>query len=114
MGQWAGIQMREMQWQETDALQLLHGYFGNQLGLTSVWDTLQPWNSLYKKLSAENIDRYKYHLNSNDLISQYISASKEALFDDTRHPFTWQDFTRKVYRETGRMITRQTGVFEEP
>ena len=114
MGQWAGVQLREMQWQEADALQLLHGYFGNQLGLESFSkDTLQPWNSLYNKISAENIERYKYHLTSNNLISQYVRASKEALFDETRYPITWEDFRRIVYRETGRMINEKP-VFEEP
>lgn len=114
MGQWAGVQLREMQWQEADAIQLLHGYFGNQLGLESFReDTLQAWNSLYKKVSAENIDRYKYHLTSNNTISQYVRASKEALFDETRHPITWDDVKRIVYRETGRMINEKP-VFEEP
>lgn len=114
MSQWAGIRLREMQWSEADALQLLHGYFGDQLGLESVKeDTIQPWNSLYKKLSAENINRYKYHLSNNNLTTRYIAASKEALFDDTEYPFTWQDFTREVYRKTGRMISEKP-VFADP
>jgi len=114
MGQWAGVLLREMQWQEADAIQLLHGYLGNQLGLESFReDTLQPWNSLYNKISAENIDRYKYHLASNNLIGQYVRASKEALFDETRYPIIWEDFKRTVYRETGRMINDKP-VFEEP
>jgi len=114
MSQWAGVQLREMKWSESDALQLLQGYFGVQLGLTSTnLDTLQPWNSLYKKLSADNMARYIYHLNSSNLVRQYISASKEALFDDTSYPFTWQDFTRKMYRVTGHMVTEKP-VFEAP
>jgi len=114
MSQWAGIQLREMQWSDADALQLLQGYFGNQLGLTSVsLDTLQPWNSLYKKISADNINRYKNHFEENSPISRYVTASKEALFDDTQYPFTWQDFTRKVYRVTGRMVTEKP-IFETP
>jgi hypothetical protein len=76
-------------------------------------DTLQSWNSLYKKVSAENIDRYKYYLSGNDQIGQLITASKEQLFDDSRYPITWQDFTRKVYRVTGRLITEKP-VFVEP
>lgn len=114
MGQWAGVLMREMQWQNASAIQLMHGYFGNQLGLESLRnDTLQPWNSLYKKISAENIERYKYHLSDNNVLTQYLSASKEILFEESRYPFTWQDFARKVYRVTGRMITDKPQ-FEEP
>lgn len=114
MGQWAGIQLREMQWSDANALQLLHGYFGIQLGLTSVnLDTLQPWNSLYKKLSADNLDRYKYQFENSSSTGGYLTASKEALFDDPQYPFTWQDFTRKVYRVTGRMLTEKP-VFETP
>ena len=114
MGQWAGVIMREMQLQDASAIQLMQGYFGSQLGLNSVTrDTLQPWNSLYKKVSAENIDRYKYFMSVNNLISRYVTASKEELFDESRYPITWQDFTRKVYRVTGRMISDKP-VFEEP
>ena len=113
MGQWAGIQLREMQWGDADALQLLQGYFGNQLGLSTVrQDTLLNWDSLYKKISVDNIDRYRYHINNNDLISQYLTASKEALFDESQYPMTWQDFTRVVYRETGRLIAEKPEFIE--
>lgn len=114
MGQWAGVQMREMQWIDADALQLYHGYFSEQLGLQSMKrDTLLGWNSLYKQLSTDNIDRYRYHLDNNEHINLYLSASKEALFDDFRYPITWQDFTRQVYRVTGRLITDRPK-FSEP
>lgn len=114
MGQWAGVLLREMQWEDSEALQLFHGYFGNQLGLESQQqDTLLEWNSLYKKISADNIDRYRYNLNNNQEISSYLSASKEALFDEFRYPTTWQDFTRQLYRVTGRLITDRPE-FSEP
>jgi len=113
MGQWAGIQLREMQWSDGDALQLLHGYFGNQLGLSSLrQDTLLNWDSLYKKLSVDNIDRYRYHLNNNDRISQYLTASKESLFEESQYPMTWEDLTRQVYRVTGHSITERPEFIE--
>ncbi|WP_340106533.1 hypothetical protein [Rhodohalobacter sp. 8-1] len=114
MGQWAGVQLREMQWSDADALQLYHGYFGNQLGLESLQrDTLLAWNSLYKQLSADNIDRYRYHLNDNQQINRFLTASKENVFGDTQYPSTWQDFTRQVYRVTGRLLTSRPE-FSEP
>lgn len=106
MSQWAGVQLREMQWSDSDALQLMQGYFSDQLNLSgSVRDSLLPWNSLYKKVSAENIDRYQYYLSDNDQMARYLSASKESLFDEARFPLTWQDFSRVIYRETGRTIS---------
>lgn len=114
LSQWAGVQLREMQWSDSDALQLMQGYFSDQLNLSgSVQDSLLPWNSLYKKVSAENIDRYRYHLSENDQMARFLSASKESLFDETRFPLTWQDFSRVVYRETGRTIS-DNPEFQEP
>lgn len=113
-GQWAGVQLREMQWSDSDAMQLLQGYFGNQLELKSLeQDTLLAWDSLYKKISADNIDRYRYYLNNNDYIRQYVSSSKESLFEEAQYPITWGDFTRIIYRETGRMPAEKPE-FSEP
>lgn len=106
MGQWAGVQLREMQWSDGTALQLYHGYFGNQIGIESQSrDSLLAWNSLYKQISADNIDRYRYHLDNNAQISSYLTASKEALYDEFQYPTTWEDLTKQMYRVTGRLIT---------
>ena len=114
MGQWAGVQLREMEWSDADALLLAQGYFGNQLGISSVsGDTLQPWDALYKKISLHNIDRYKYHLTSHNEIRNYLSSAKERLFEESDYPLTWQDFSRTLYRETGRLLPSKPE-FREP
>lgn len=114
MGQWAGVQMREMQWKDSEPLQLMHGWFAQQIGLQSVQrDYIQDWNTLYKTISLENIDRYKYFLENNRRYTNLLFASKEAIFKQVNHPIAWQDFVRIIYRNTGQLLQSKPD-FPEP
>jgi len=49
-GQWAGVMLREMQWSGPEALQLLMGYFANELDIDPIeMESMQDWDSLTRQ-----------------------------------------------------------------
>ncbi|CAN5116768.1 hypothetical protein BH23BAC3_BH23BAC3_09710 [soil metagenome] len=109
MGQWAGVMLREMQWSQPEALQLLMGYFANELDLEAVErESMQDWDSLYKATSLDNINRFSHYLQNDEHMEMIMNESLTTLFDQRDYPVSWNDFSRVVYRTTGQPL------FEKP
>jgi len=112
-GQWAGVLLREMQWSEPEALQLLMGYFAQELDFQSVErESMQEWDSLYKATSLDNVDRFRYYVEGDEHFKNILLQSLSNLFDQRDYPVTWEDFSRVVYRSTGQPL-REKPHFEE-
>ncbi|MFO7845771.1 MAG: HEAT repeat domain-containing protein [Balneolaceae bacterium] len=113
-GQWAGVLLREMEWENSEPLQLMHGYFASQTDLQNIeQDTLHPEASLYSALSAGHINRYRTFVENKPDIERTLSAAKEAFFEQGQYPLTWQDYAVIVYRQTG-LFPSEKPEFTEP
>lgn len=101
-GQWAGVMLREMEWSEPEAIQLLMGYAASELDLESIHkDSMQQWDTLYKGISSDNLDRFRYTLEADQKLSRIFSESLPVLFDEAEYPLGWSDLSRILYRTTG-------------
>ena len=101
-GQWAGVMLREMEWSEPEAIQLLMGYAAGELELDSIArDSMQEWDSLYKGISSDNLHRFRYKLDTDQKLSRVLSESLPSLFEEADYPLGWTDLSRIIYRTTG-------------
>ncbi|REL24109.1 hypothetical protein DYD21_20075 [Rhodohalobacter sp. SW132] len=113
-GQWAGVMVREMEWKDPEALQLLMGFFAEKLDLNlpaTVFDT--DLEEQYDALRPGAVHTYRHFLRENPSVKEWIEVSLSSIFDEREYPLTWNDFTRMIYRESGQYLTDKP-VFEAP
>ena len=102
-GQWAGVMVREMEWNDPYAVQFLQGNFANELDITepAERDSLQQWDDLYSAVSMENIERFRALADENQQIVSLLPDIFSSMFNVREHPVGWQDLARMIYRESG-------------
>ncbi|MEX0662284.1 MAG: HEAT repeat domain-containing protein [Balneolaceae bacterium] len=116
MNQWAGVLLRDEQWNEPDAIQILNGYFAYELGLNlpggSTWPQTDG-GSFYDEFRFENVDSWNYYLQNNSALNDVIEFSIESLFDSDKKVYDWKGFSEFLYEETGQPFTERPQ-FEKP
>lgn len=101
-GQWAGGRLREMEWSEPEAIQLLMGFAASVLELESIdRNSMQEWDSHYMGISTDNIDRFRYTLETDQRLGRTLSESLSGIFEEAKFPLSWSDLSRIIYRTTG-------------
>lgn len=101
-GQWAGVMLREMEWSEPEAIQLLMGFAASVLELESIdRNSMQEWDSHYMGISTDNIDRFRYTLETDQRLGRTLSESLSGIFEEAKFPLSWSDLSRIIYRTTG-------------
>lgn len=116
MNQWAGVILREEQWSEPDAIQILNGFFAHQLELDlktgSTWPETDG-DSFYEAFMIENLDSWTYYLQNNPALSDVLRFSIDSLFDGNKHLYDWKSFSEILYETTGQPFTDRPD-FEKP
>lgn len=108
MNQWAGIILREEQWSEPDAIQILNGFFAHHLGMNVQTEQMWPetdGESFYEAFLIENLESWAYYLQNNSTLHDVLNFSVESLFDANKKVYDWKDFSGFLYETTGQPFT---------
>lgn len=101
--QWAGIQLREEQWSESDFITLLQGWFLQNSYTNSDSSDLKK-ESVYPDFSPAVQNNRKDFLNSEgqELLREVIELTAPRLFRDSRRVMNHHEFAQELYYESGR------------
>lgn len=101
--QWAGVYLREYQWANPEVSLFLQATIINELFKREIevfGENLEPYN----KLADIELNKWLQFLKSpqSEELHQNFSVIKEQLFKDGMEILDWEQFSLKLYRETGR------------
>jgi hypothetical protein len=110
--QWLGIQLREEQWQDANAILLLQSWLHNQSEeLSEIYQepTRRPefmYEGIYNMFSAENrLGWYTYFQQSeSDIFSRVLPRVVPNLMSEIREVINWYDFASHLYQYSGRNL----------
>tara|TARA_R100001143_G_C3361331_1_gene136751 strand:+ start:49338 stop:51674 length:2337 start_codon:yes stop_codon:yes gene_type:complete len=101
--QWAGIYLREYQWDNPDAILFLQAAIMNDLFEFEKMNE-NPDLEPYHKLSDDELFRWVQFMKSaeSEALKNDFSLIKESLFNDGMKAFDWDQLSLKLYNESGR------------
>lgn len=101
--QWAGVYLREHQWDDPDAVLFLQAYLMDHL-FNSDFSHTEAVSGPYDKLSDNELFKWAQFIKSNQSagLKRDFSLIRERLFSRGNMTLDWHQFSLDIYRESGR------------
>ncbi|MGF1669214.1 MAG: HEAT repeat domain-containing protein [Balneolaceae bacterium] len=99
--QWAGVMIREEQWNEAESVKHLQGWLMQDNANRRLKASMN--GSTYSEFSPEIQQQYNHFLQSDDqsLFNETIQITAPRLFREKRGTYNWRQFATELYSETG-------------